>query len=62
MLIRKTKERGWYKPVHEVDMPLFMHCCGGFIEVREITDYIPVFWGHGIQIMIQDETYGETKK
>jgi len=56
MLIRKTKEKGWYKPAHEADMPMFEHCCGGFIEVRSIADYILVFAAHGIQIMIQDET------
>jgi hypothetical protein len=56
MLIRKTKERGWYKPRQEVDLPMFQHCCEGFIEVRSLADYLPVFAAHGIQLMIQDET------
>jgi hypothetical protein len=55
MLIVKSKERGWYKPRHDVDLPLFMHCCEGSIEVRDIGGYLPVFANHGIQLMIQDE-------
>lgn len=57
MLIRKTKERGWFKPSHEERLPMFMHCCAGFIEVRDISDYLSVFYAHNIQIIIQDETY-----
>lgn len=56
MLIVKSKERGWYKPLHEIDLPMFMHCCEGSIEVRDIAGYLPVFGNHNIQIMIQDET------
>lgn len=56
MLIIKSKERGWYKPRHEIDLPMFMHCCKGSIEVRDIHAYMPVFNNHNIQIMIQDET------
>lgn len=56
MLIVKSEERGWYKPRHDIDLPMFKHCCEGFIEVKEIADYLPVFANHDIQIMIQDAT------
>ena len=56
MLIVKSKERGWYKPRHEIDLPMFMHCCGGHIEVKDISEYMPVFACHNIQPMFQDET------
>lgn len=32
------------------------------MEVREIADYIPVFNAHGIQIMIQDEGFLDSKE
>lgn len=56
MLIVKSKERGWYKPRYQLDLPMFMHCCDGSIEVKDIDGFLPVFTNHGIQIMVQDET------
>lgn len=55
MLIVKSKSTGWYKPRHDIDLAVFMHCCAGFIEVRDISEFLPVFSAHNIQIMIQDE-------
>lgn len=59
MLIVKGKTSGRYLPKHDVDLPMFRHCCNGYIEVQEIADYLPIFIAHNIQIMIQDETYGK---
>lgn len=56
MLIVRSKTSRGYLPRHEADLPMFRHCCNGYIEVREIADFIPVFNAHGIQVMIQDET------
>ena len=56
MLVNKSKESGRYRPSHKIDAAMFMHCCEGSIEVRDISQYLPVFLNHGIQIMIQDET------
>lgn len=61
ILIVKNKETLRYVPKHETDMPVFMHCCAGFIEVTDISVWIPVFNAHGIQVMIQDETISESK-
>lgn len=56
MLIVKSKTSGGYLPRHDVDVPMFQHCCNGYTEVREIAEFLPVFGAHGIQVMIQDET------
>ena len=61
MLISRTKERGWFKPTHEIDLPMFRHCCEGMIEVADLNFYLPVFAAHGIQIMIQDETLSSSE-
>lgn len=54
LIVRGKKSRG-YLPRHDVDLPMFKHCCNGYMEVREIADFIPVFNAHGIQLRIQDE-------
>lgn len=56
MLIVKITRAGFFKPRHVEDLPMFMHCTDGSIEVLNIAEYIPVFNNHGIQLMIQDET------
>lgn len=56
MLIVKSKQSGGYLPRHDIDLPMFRHCCEGMIEVKDIHFFMPVFNAHGIQIMIQDET------
>lgn len=61
MLIVKSRETLFYKPKHEIDLPMFQHCCEGMIEVRDIAFYLGVFSNHNIQIMIQDETLSESK-
>lgn len=55
MLIAKNKDR-FYRPVNDVDLPMFRHCCEGSIGVIDIHFFMPVFNAHDIQIMIQDET------
>ena len=59
MLIVKSKTSGNYLPRHDIDLPMFRHCCEGMIEVRSIVDFLPVFYFHDIQVMIQDETLTE---
>ena len=56
MLIVKNKNSAIYSPRHEIDLPMFRHCCEGMIGVRDINFFMPVFTAHNIQIMIQDET------
>jgi hypothetical protein len=56
MLIVKSRQSNGYLPQHDIDLPMFKHCTGGFIEVRDIYEFMPVFNAHGIQVMIQDET------
>lgn len=56
MLIIKGKKFGGYYPEHDIDLPMFKHCCDGFMEVKDIHKYIPIFAAHAIDIMIQDET------
>ena len=55
MLIVKSKQSNGYLPRHDIDLPMFMHCTG-YMEVRDIRQFISVFNAHGIQIMVQDET------
>lgn len=55
MLVAKKGDR-FYRPVHEIDLPMFRHCCEGSIGVVDIHFFMPVFIAHGIQVMIQDET------
>lgn len=56
MLIIKSKTG--FLPCHDIDLPMFRHCCQDFYQVRDIDPYISVFNAHGIQLMIQDETIG----
>lgn len=60
MLIIKLKESGFYTPRHAKDLPLFAHCCARSI-VSDLSEFLPVFTSHGIQIMIEDETYEAEK-
>ncbi len=61
MIIIKSKQSGGYIPRHDADIPMFRHCCNGYMEVRTIADFIPVFNAHGIQVMIQDETLTQSE-
>ena len=55
-MILIAKAKTGFLPVHDADLPIFMHCCAGMIEVKDISFWMPVFAAHGIQVMIQDET------
>jgi hypothetical protein len=56
MLIVKSKNDRFYRPLHEADEAMFRHCCEGSIGVIDIHFFMPVFNAHDIQVMIQDET------